>query len=602
MSLKVRSYIIFLSLFSLLFLFGCGTGSEKKAGEEKVKQTKQQDSDEKSEVEVERVAKAPVEEGNISDNKNLYKDDASVITMYLTVSKGNEADGSDHTWQEVNTYSTYDYAEMGIDRYKVEGILEIDETGNGLTEDSYGYGETVPNVSVQVRGQTSSRSEQKNYKIRIKDGKDKYRGQRTLNVNKHPQEPFRFINKLNYDMLAKVPQLIAGRTQFVHLYVKDLTQVSEGEPEYEDYGLYTMIEQVNRTYLKNHGLDENGHLYKVTFFEWDKYEAVMTPVDDPDFDRRAFEEFIEIKGDEDPTKLQDIVDEIHNYSIPIEDIVDEHFDDENIMYWMAFNILNGNYDIGARNCFLYSPLNSEKFYFICWDLDASFKDSYNAYRDHQEGLSWEQGMTKFLGLELINRMMKEDKYRDMLYAAVEDVHKNYINEDIVKKRVDIYKQVTEQYLFQMPDVRYAQLNEPAFYEEMVSKIPHETEENYRIFKENMEKPWPFYVDIPEVDDEGRLSFTWGVSYDHNGEDITYRYVLARDVTFEDVIEQGEGLTVPLITTDMLPPGNYYLRVVATNESGKSMECFDYAMNPGHAKAYGCFAFNIDQNNVITAIE
>ena len=195
--------------------------------------------------------------GNIHDNQALYqgRELTSVIDMYLTVSTGNEADSSDHSWEEVNAHSVYYYEDLGVERYKVEGLLQIDD-GNGLGEGSYGYGETVPNVTVQVRGQTSSLSTSKNYKIRIKAGKDEYKGQRTLALNKHVSDPYRFINKMCYDLLADIPQLLSARTQFVHLYVKDTT--AGGSGTYVDYGLYTMVEQINKTYLRNHGLDDRG--------------------------------------------------------------------------------------------------------------------------------------------------------------------------------------------------------------------------------------------------------------------------------------------------------------------------------------------------------
>ena len=547
--------------------------------------------------EVKTAAKSEQTEGNIYDNKLLYEDedDYSVITMYLTVSTGNEADGSNHTWEEINTYSAYDYTAMGVDRYKVEGLLQIDETGEGITEDSYGYGEQVPNVSVQVRGQTSSKSEDKNYKIRIKDGKEEFRGQRTLNVNKHHGEPYRFVNKLCYDMLENVPELMAARTQFVHLYVKDNTVV--GESEYEDYGLYTMVEQINRTYLKNHGLDENGQLYKVTFFEWDEYDAVMMDPDDPEFDRSQFEKYIEIKGDEDPTKIQEIVKKVHNYNIPIDEIINEHFDEENLCYWMAYNILIGNNDVGARNLFLYSPLNSEKFYFICWDMDASFKKNFNEYKGNHDGQSWESGMTKFLGLTLVRRMMKEEKYRKMLSDAVDDIYANYVNPEIVEERVEEYRKITTPYLFGIDAPDDKRLPENLYYE-LTDKLPSEVDEQYEIFKASLDKPWPFFIDLPTRDEEGEVTINWGVSFDPNEEEITYDYYLATDYLFEDIITEDHGLKVPVTSVGKLDPGTYYIKVVSTNESGLSMDCFDYFVADKYGKVYGCYGFIIEEDGTV----
>ena len=80
-------------------------------------------------------------EGNIRDNPALYegRDPYSVISMYLTVSSGNEADGSNHTWTEVNSYSAYYYEDLGIDRAMATKDLlacktleEIAECSGGL--------------------------------------------------------------------------------------------------------------------------------------------------------------------------------------------------------------------------------------------------------------------------------------------------------------------------------------------------------------------------------------------------------------------------------------------------------------------------------------
>ncbi len=616
MRVKLRSGIAFILLIVLL-LEGCagaGSGNPQLAAssmqtEKKADENVQPEND--NGIKVEKVEKARPEELNLTEDKELYDDDrdeASVITMYLTVSRGNKADGSDHTWKEINTYSQDDYDKMGVDRYKVEGLLQIDETGNGITADSYGYGETVPNVSVQVRGQTSTRADQKNYKIRIKSGKDEFRGQRTLNLNKHRSEPYRFLNKLCYDLLDPIPQLVGARTQFVHLYVKDMTgddaerEYAEWEvrPEvidgYEDCGLFTMVEQINRTYLRTHGLDENGHLYKVTFFEWNTYEEVMVPFDDPDFDKEAFEDFLEIKGDGDPSKLQDVLNSIHNYTIPIDKIVDEHFDAENICYWMAFNILVGNYDVGARNLFIYSPLNSKRFYMICWDMDVAFKASYNEWSHYSDGDSWENGMTQFLVVTLVNRMMKEQKYRDMLSAAVDDLYRNYVTADIVNEKAAAYRGAIKPYLYKAPDVNHLQLDDMTVYDELTARLGSEVDRNYEIFKETLKKPWPFYVDMPKVNKStGRLIMSWGISYDINEEDVTYDYKLARDYDFNDVIYQGDDLEVPLVTVPVPEAGTYFLKVTATNESGYTTDCFDYFSVDDYGKNYGCYGFKILEN-------
>ena len=288
---------------------------------------------------------------HLRDKRLLYDDNNDVTTMYLTVRTGNSADGTDHTWEEVNTYSAYYYNERGIDRYKVEGLLQVGDE-NGIKPGNLGYGRVTPNATVQIRGQTSSAYVQKNYKIELKDDMGSWNGQTTIALNKHMADGLRFRNKMCFSLLSEIDQLMSLRTHFVHLYVNDLTDGDDSG--FEDYGLYTQVEQLNKTALKSHGLDKYGHLYKVNEFEFYRYEDKLKLTSDPTFDRRAFESVLEIKGDEDNRKLLKMIEKVNDYSTPIDEIIDEYFDRENITYWLAFNILTGNIDTQNRNCYLYS--------------------------------------------------------------------------------------------------------------------------------------------------------------------------------------------------------------------------------------------------------
>ncbi len=139
--------------------------------------------------------------GHLRDKNLLYTHDNSVVTMYLTVSSGNKSEGTDHTWEEINTYSAYDYDEWGVDRYKVEALLQVG-TQAGIAPGSLGYGRTAPNCTVQVRGQTSSRNTQKNYKIELKKNTGDWNGQTTIALNKHQTDGLRFRNRLGFSRVS----------------------------------------------------------------------------------------------------------------------------------------------------------------------------------------------------------------------------------------------------------------------------------------------------------------------------------------------------------------------------------------------------------------
>ena len=575
----------------LVSLSLCGGCTLEKAGNSSQDQTVQEDN-ETEQVKAEKAEKEEINEIHLRDKDSLYEndDDTSVVTMYLTVSKGNSSENTYHTWKEINSYSVYDYEDMGVERYQVAGLLQVGDE-NGPTQGEVGYGESVPNATVQIRGQTSSQNAQKNYKIELKKNKGTWRGQRTINLNKHMTEGMRFRNKLAYDLIRGIPQMVGLRTQFVHLYVKDNTEEPGGK--FEDYGIYTQVEQLNKTALKSHGLDSNGQLYKINSFEFYRYEDIKKKEDDAGYDKTAFEKMLEIKGDSDHTKLIDMLTDLNDISQPIADILDQYFDRENLTYWMAYQILTGNIDTQNRNTYLYSPQNSDTWYLIAWDNDGSFmRTEYNIKNRSDQG-SWECGVSNYWGNVLFQRCLQSEDFREELDAAIQDL-RSYLSVDRISSMIEKYRTVTQKYLNQMPDQMYAPLTE-AKYETIASAIPSEVEQNYELYKESLEKPMPFYIGKPVI--EGNtLKLNWDASYDFDAETITYTVELAKDYKFNEIVFRQDNIQIPEAETTVPADGQYFVRIRATNESGKTQDAFDYYVTDD-GKNYGmkCFYITGGQN-------
>ncbi len=545
-------------------------------------------------ADVEKKESASINEVHLRDKKLLYEayDPLEVVTMYLTVSTGNAAENTDHTWEEINTYSAYYYDELGIDRYKVAGLLQVGDE-NGLVEGELGYGQVSSNCTIQIRGQTSSKNPQKNYKISIKDNKGSWRGQTTLALNKHMTDGMRFRNKIAYDLMADIDQMLGLRTTFVNLWVKDTTEGGSGE--FEDYGIYTQVEQLNKTALKAHGLDKNGHLYKINSFEFYRYDDVIKLKTDPDFDEAAFEYMLETKGDDDHSKLIKMLKDVNDYAIPIDEVLDKYFDIENLSYWMAFQILVGNVDTQSRNCYIYSPLNSEKWYFYSWDNDAAFKRQEYEYQGRSDYSEWETGISNYWGNILFQRALKSERYRTALDNAINEL-REYMSAERISEMANAYAEVLKPYLYSMPDVMYMPLTLEE-YDRILAAIPNEIEISYNYYVESLKKPQPFYIGVPRLEPDG-LEFVWDNSYDFNSEKITYTFELARDYTFNDIIYKEENIKLPALKLDKLPEGQYFIRVRAKNESGYEQYAFDYyVLELG--KVYGTKCFYIDsKGNVV----
>ena len=540
--------------------------------------------------------KAPLDDINsvhLRDNPELYTvyDDSGVVTMYLTVSRGNDSENTNHSWAQINHYSAYDYEAMGVPRYQVNALLQVgDETGPLPGE--LGYGAEAPNATVQIRGQSSSRNAQKNYKIELKKNKGSWRGQRTIALNKHMSEGLRFRNKMAYDLIKGIDQMMGLRTQFVHLYVKNLTDSDTGA--FVDYGLYTQVEQLNKTALKAHGLDSTGQLYKVNFFEFYRYEDAIKLTTDPTFDQAKFDSYLETKGSSDHSKLIEMLEKLNDESQPMEKLLETYFDVENIAYWMAFQLLTGNVDTQSRNMYLYSPQNSDTWYILDWDNDDMLRRKEHELTRFTDAESWEWGISNYWGNVLFRRCLQTASYREALDTAVQELH-DYLNVDRIEEMTAHYRTITEQYIWQMPDMEHLPLTRTQY--DMVAKaLPEEIEENYQQYPEGYHYPMPFYIGLPRIAN-GQLQLSWDTSYDFNAEDISYTVELARDYQFRQMVYREEHVVLPMTQTAAPAAGQYFIRVRATNASGYTQDAFDYYVIDS-GKVYGVKCFYIQPDGTV----
>lgn len=514
----------------------------------------------------------------LTDNPDVYqKDDpSSVVTMYLTVRKGNDLENTNHTWQEVN--NTIKYADnrvvQGIDT-KAEAILQIGDE-NGPLPGELGYDTPVTNSTVQIRGSSTSQGDLKSYKVELFNSAGSWRGQKTINLNKHIYDLTRVRNKLAFDLLKGIPNMVSLRTQFVHLYVKDETS-DPPKQAFEDYGLFTQVEQPNKTFLKSHLLDRYGQLYKAIMFEFYSYPDQLKSADDPQYNKANFETVLEIKGNNDHTKLLKMLDDVNNWAIPINKTFEKYFDADNYFTWMAFNILMGNLDTNSQNFFLYSPQNAEKWYFLPWDYDGSLMRKENEVLQNSPYSQREQGVSNYWGVVLHQRVLTVPEYRQKLDEKMDGLLP-LLTPDRINKMLNVYRAATEPFVNRMPDMRYL-AGTPAQYDRAYSYIPDEVQTNYALYKQSLESPMPFYLGTPKSS-SGSIQFNWAEAYDFNAEDITYHFSVSKNWDFKELVEDVTLTNVNQVTVPQLEPGTYFWRVTATNERGKTQEAFDYYMDSG----------------------
>lgn len=497
------------------------------------------------------------------EDKRIYSTDKSdsVVDFYVTVdARQNE---SDAFYKLNHWYDLHDFTTSGPTLKII--VQQGDEKGPKIGD--FGFGANTPNATIEIRGNTTRAAVQKSLKIKFNKNAGLWRGQTVLNLNKHPFDFTRVRNKLSFDYFKLIPNFSSLRTQFVHLHVKDLTS-SVSSSSFEDYGLFTEIENPGKRFLAAHGLDSSGQLYKATNFEFFRYPNQLRLSTDPKYDEKAFNQILEIKGSNDHRKLLKMLDAVNNVKLNINDVINQYFDRENYLTWLAVNILMGNIDTSTQNFFLYSPVNSEKFYFMPWDYDGAWgSDNKDLHA------SWNMGISNYWGTVLHQRFFKDPKNIQDLSHKIEQLSK-IITKKQTKEFLDVYYPVVNKFVRSNPDLYYLNGHITDF-EKEYSSLPDLPEKNKKAYYESLQKPMPIYLGDPELRG-GSYFFSWDPSYDLQGDEVKYDFQVSRTVDFKQIYYEQKGLTdVSLkVAAGSLSKGQNYWRIIIRDAKGNSQIAFD----------------------------
>ncbi|KRE93099.1 hypothetical protein ASG89_06215 [Paenibacillus sp. Soil766] len=501
------------------------------------------------------------------EDKRLYQQDkdTSVDALYVTILPEKRGKENPLSWYALNRIKD----RMNEGDLKVI-VQEGAADGSGPKSGMFGYASTESNGKISLRGNTSRYASQRSYKIRLEDQAGLWHDQRTLNLNKHIFDSSRLRNKLSFDIFETIPNITSLRTQFVHLYVKDLSEEKESGKAFADYGLFTHVEQPNEKFLKSHWLDPNGQLYKAVLFEFFEYPEALKSKTDPTYNKAEFEKHLEIDGYEDHDKLLKMLKDVNNMSIPIDEVFDKHFDLDNYLTFLAANILMDNLDTEAHNFYLYSPLNSNKWYFLPWDYDGGWEWGLQGNVINTNPSS--NGISTYWGSVLPNRFFRSEKNVQLLKDKIDELYA-MINNDSVAKRLQDYRGVVEPFINKAPDNSFLpiQLNKLDEEFKRIAGVPLRALER---FNKDIEKPKPFFLnELSQLN--GKYRFEWEPSFDLQGDDLTYEWTLARDPAFKDIVQQQKTLKNTSVELNSLKPGEYFWKVTVQDAKGHQQIAFDY---------------------------
>jgi len=187
-------------------------------------------------------------------------------------------------------------------------------------------------------------------------------GLKKFNLNNCIHDRSYMRDLLAYDILRKAG-VKAPRTSYAKLYLNDIP-----------WGLYLIVEQVDKTFLKSRLGNKNGNLYKAnwTDLDWkgnDYKEYKDDMVKKTNKSKNDWSDFIRFVG---------IVNNIPDDQI--KDSLNAVLNVENYLNTLAVDVAINNWDSyfdHGRNFYIYFDENINKFQWIPWDYDLSFESSFN---------------------------------------------------------------------------------------------------------------------------------------------------------------------------------------------------------------------------------
>lgn len=225
--------------------------------------------------------------------------------------------------------------------------------------------DTVEQVGLRLRGNTSLFAKKKSFKISFNEfvaGRE-YQGVRKLILRGQHNDPTMVREKLFYEVWEKA-EMPERRAAFVRLYINQTYR-----------GVYTNLEELDKTWLGRVYDDNDGNFYKCTWPadlvylgpDQQVYKAIMNNPEERAYDLKTNE------ITDDYTRLVALMAVLNQpVTAGFPDQIREILNVESVLKSFAIDVATGNWDdyfYNKNNYYLYDNPSTGKFDFITFDTD-----------------------------------------------------------------------------------------------------------------------------------------------------------------------------------------------------------------------------------------
>jgi len=390
----------------------------------------------------------------------------------------------------------------------------------------------TPNAELRQRGATSRTAPQKSFRVKLDKAAPLWRGERRLQLNKHPFDRSRMRNKLAFDLMHGVPELASLRTQFVQLAIDDGTGPV-------DQGLYTHVEHVGREYLLNRGFDADDGLYKAEELQFQPSElaSLALGADGEPLDEAAFEAVVSIKRGDDHAPLVEAITAVSDQRVPFARTLDARFERDNVLAWLASNILLGQQDVGSQNYYLRRPIDSPRFRFLPWDYDNAFRtepELVDSFAPAALRARLAHGFARWHDNLFTRRFLQEPGTYEALVQTARTLRAGPLSGAEVDARVASYAPLIRPIVARAPDIgNVAGVREPAnmgVWDADVASLAGTVQSNLSHLLDGPHMPLPPFLKTP-LSRVGGAVLSWEPAFAVSGGTLVYDVAVASSPDF-----------------------------------------------------------------------
>jgi spore coat protein CotH len=233
-----------------------------------------------------------------------------------------------------------------------------------------------------------------------------YDGVKSLNLQNGFQDPSMLHDAVSYKILRDFG-IAAPRTSFAKVFIND-----------HYWGLYTVVESVNKTFLKEHFKSNKGNLYKANWalLNWQGEDAT------------AYYDDYELKTNNAKNDWSDLVGFVkmvtQTPTTKFRDTLTKYFDTDVFFRCLVVDVALNNWDSyldHGRNYYLYNDPEDQKFHWIPWDYNLAFAG--NDYTLQLKELINEPSYNR----PLIEKTIRNTKFKPDYYKAACELQRDVFN-------------------------------------------------------------------------------------------------------------------------------------------------------------------------------